>query len=130
MRVIADSDVLIDFLRGKGFADRIAYEVKSGGLHTTAISAFELWAGAKTDSQLSAVETLLAALIILPLDTGSARRAAGVRRELESKTASIGMADSLIAGICLEADGILLTRNRKHFERIAGLKLSGGVEDA
>ena len=42
--IIADSDVLIDFLRGKGIADRIAHEVKTGGLHTTAVSAGELWA--------------------------------------------------------------------------------------
>jgi tRNA(fMet)-specific endonuclease VapC len=124
--MIADSDVLIDFLRGKGFAERIRSEVKTGGLHTAAISAFELWAGAKTDQQISAVETLLAALIILPLETESARRAAKVRRELEKKNASIGMADSLIAGICLEREGVLITRNRKHFERVAGLKLSQG----
>jgi len=125
--IIADSDVLIDFLRGKGAADRIAYEVKTGGRHTTAISAFELWAGAKSDQQVAAVETLLAALIIIPLDSGSARRAAKVRRELEGKNADIGMADSLIAGICLEREGVLITRNKKHFERIPGLKLSHGA---
>lgn len=122
--IIADTDVLIDFLRGKGFAEKVAYQVKTGGLHTTAISAFELWAGAKTEQQIHAVDTLLAALIILPLDTGSAKRAAKLRRELEKKNATIGMADSLIAGICLERDGVLITRNKKHFERVIGLKLS------
>ena len=122
--IIADTDVLIDFLRGKGLAARIAHEVKTGGLHTTAISAFELWVGAKSNQQIAAVETLLAALMILPLDTESAKRAAEVRRELEKRNAAIGMADSLIAGVCLEREGILLTRNRKHFERVPGLKLS------
>jgi len=34
------------------------------------------------------------------------------------------MADSLIAGIVLTPDAILLTRNRKHFERVEGLKLA------
>jgi tRNA(fMet)-specific endonuclease VapC len=33
------------------------------------------------------------------------------------------MADSLIAGIALEHDLPLLTRNRKHFSRVPGLKL-------
>ena len=122
--IVADTDVLIDFLRGRGAADRIAYEIKTGGLHTTAISAFELWAGATTDQQVSAVETLLAALIVLPLECNSARRSAKVRRELEAKHATIGMADSLIAGICLEREGVLITRNKKHFERVQGLKLS------
>ncbi|MGK5089290.1 type II toxin-antitoxin system VapC family toxin [Bdellovibrionota bacterium FG-2] len=124
--IIADTDVLIDFLRGKGMADRIAYEIKTGGLHTTAISAFELWAGAKSNQQIAAVETLLSALIIIPLESDSARRSAKVRRELESRNATIGMADSLIAGICLERDGVLITRNTKHFERVPGIKLSHG----
>ena len=122
--IIADTDVLIDFLCGKGFAEKIAYQVKTGGLHTTAISAFELWAGAKTEPQIYAVDTLLAALIILPLESSCAKRAAKIRRELEKKNATIGMADSLIAGICLEREGTLITRNKKHFERVVGLKLS------
>jgi len=35
--------------------------------------------------------------------------------------------DVLIAGICLERNGILLTRNMKHFERVEGLSLSPGL---
>ena len=35
----------------------------------------------------------------------------------------IGMGDSLIAGIVLANDGVLWTRNRRHFERVAGLRL-------
>jgi predicted nucleic acid-binding protein len=33
------------------------------------------------------------------------------------------MADSLIAGIVLAHHGVLLTRNRRHFERVPGLSL-------
>jgi predicted nucleic acid-binding protein len=35
----------------------------------------------------------------------------------------IGMADSLIAGIVVAHHGVLLTRNRRHFERVPGLSL-------
>jgi predicted nucleic acid-binding protein len=34
------------------------------------------------------------------------------------------MADYMIAAVCVANDGVLLTRNRKHFERVQGLKLS------
>ena len=34
------------------------------------------------------------------------------------------MADSLIAGITLARGGVLMTRNRRHFERVAGLGLA------
>jgi predicted nucleic acid-binding protein len=35
------------------------------------------------------------------------------------------MADYMIAAACIAADAVLLTRNRKRFERIKGLRLSG-----
>lgn len=53
----------------------------------------------------------------------SADRAARVRRDLEKAGVSIGMADSLIAGIVLEHGGRLLTRNQRHFDRVEGLPL-------
>ena len=44
--IVADTDVLIDYLRGEGpQADRIAFELQHG-LGTTVVTAFELWAGA------------------------------------------------------------------------------------
>lgn len=121
--IIADSDVLIDFLRGKGAADRVALELKTGRLATTAISAFELWAGAKTSREASRVEILINALNIVGLEKASARKAGEVRRELEKKGDTIGMADSLIAGICIDQGALLLTRNRRHFTRVEGLRL-------
>ena len=121
---IADTDVLIDFLRGVGEAERIVIELGTGRLCTTVITAFELWAGSKNPQQLAAVESLLAAVTVLPLDSSSARRAAEVRRDLERGGRTIGMADSLIAGIALNHEAILITRNRKHYDRVPGLKLT------
>ena len=127
---LADTDVLIDFLRGTGEADRVALEIGTGRFCTTAITAFELWAGSKTPSQLAAVESLLDALTILPLDSASARRAGEIRRLLERDGATIGMADSFIAGIAVEREAILITRNRKHYERVPGIRLSGKYLDS
>ena len=122
---IADTDVLIDFLRGAGEAERISIELNTGRLCVTAITAFELWAGAKNPQQTAMVESLIAALTILPLDSSSAKRAAEVYRKLSLAGTAIGMADSLIAGIALDRNAILITRNRKHYQRVPGLKLSG-----
>lgn len=124
--IIADTDVLIDYLAGAGpAADRIAIELTSPHLRTTVISRFELLAGARSDRQRHAVDTLLESIPALPLDADAADRAAGVRRQLSERGLQIGMADSLIAGIVLHHGGILLTRNFKHFERVDGLRLSG-----
>jgi tRNA(fMet)-specific endonuclease VapC len=121
---IADTDVLIDFLRGGGQAERISIEIKTGRLCTTAITAFELWAGAKSPQQAAVIESLLAALSILPLDNSSAKCAAEIQQKLSHAGTPIGMADSLIAGIAIERDAILITRNNKHYQRVPGLKLS------
>jgi tRNA(fMet)-specific endonuclease VapC len=122
--MIADTDVLIDFLQGaQPASERIALELDHGQLATTAITRFELLAGARTSRQQTIVGQLLAALPCLPLEAQSADRAAEVRRTLERQGLSIGMGDSLIAGIVLAHRGVLLTRNRRHFDRVPSLAL-------
>lgn len=122
--IVADTDVLIDALRGRApAARRIDVELEAGGLATTAVSAFELRSGARSAEAADAIETLLAAMTIVPFDERAAERAAFVRRELESGGNAIGMADYMIAGTCLAHSAILLTRNRRHFERVPGLAL-------
>jgi tRNA(fMet)-specific endonuclease VapC len=121
---IADTDVLIDFLRGAGEAERICTELNTGRLCVTAVTAFELWAGAKNPPQASIVEALMAAVTILPLNDSSARRAGEIFRALGQSGEPIGMAESLIAGIAMEHGAILITRNFKHYRRVPGLKLS------
>ena len=123
--IVADTDVLIDFLSGsEPMASRIAIELEHADLHTAAVTRFELVAGARSARQQVAVADLLAALPVLRLDAAAADRAAAVRLALESKGQPIGMADCLIAGIVLEHDGILLTRNVRHFKRVDGLAVS------
>lgn len=123
--IVADTDVLIDALRGRepGLG-RITVELKIGGLATTSVNAFELLSGARTKKERRAVETLLAAIPLLPFDQAASRAAAEVRLELERRGHGIGMADYLIAGVCLARSMMLLTRNRAHFERVPGLALA------
>lgn len=124
--MIADSDVLIDFLRGHDpWAGRIELEIKTGQLATTAINNFELLSGAKSDAELEKVSRLLAALTVLGVSPEASERAAEVRRTLEAQGQGIGLADYLIAGVCLANGGVLLTRNQGHFGRVPYLKLGG-----
>jgi predicted nucleic acid-binding protein len=121
--MIADSDVLIDYLRGREpVQGRIALELRHD-LATTAVNAFELRSGAKLARDQERVEQLLDALAILPIDGAAAAAAAGVRLNLERAGHGLAMADYLIAGVCLSRDAPLLTRNRAHFECVPGLHL-------
>ena len=122
--IVADTDVLIDFLASvQPATDQIAEYIAADQLQTTAVSCFELLSGAGENKRGHAVRQLLELLGVLPLDRAAAEHAADVRRKLEHTGRKIGMGDSLIAGIALAHDVPLLTRNRSHFERVENLKL-------
>jgi tRNA(fMet)-specific endonuclease VapC len=63
-------------------------------------------------------------MTVLGFDDAAAAAAADIRQVLEARGTPIGMADYMIAGICRARSGVLMTRNRSHFERIPGLRLS------
>ena len=123
--IIADTDVLIDALNGREpSAGRVRRLLDEGTLSATTITAFELLSGVRDEKQGEAVSSLLSALALFPFDEPSSTEAASIRQELEQKGLTIGMADYLIAGICVSRGVALLTRNRKHFERVRSLALS------
>ncbi len=124
--IVADSDVLIDFLRGLGDGARqVELALRSGSFATTAITAFQIRSGARTEKQRKSVDTLLEAMTILPFGPEEARIAAELRLQVEEQGLPIGMADYMIAATCIATDSILLTRNLKDFARVKGLRLSG-----
>jgi tRNA(fMet)-specific endonuclease VapC len=121
---VADTDVLIDYLAGLGEVDAVERLLSRGTLRTTVVTRFELLSGARTPKQLARLVQLLDAIPSLELDATAADSASEIRRALERAGDSIGMADSLIAGIVLRNEGALLTRNRRHFERVPGIRLA------
>ena len=120
---IADTDVLIDYLAGKGEAEAVERLLRRGTLRTTVISRFELLSGAKSAKQMVRLVQLLDAIPSLVLDDAAADAASEIRKTLERSGDPIGMADSLIAGIVTSNGATLLTRNRRHFERVPGIQL-------
>ena len=123
--IVADTDVLIDFLAGREpAAGRVTHELQRGNLWTTVITRFELLFGARGTREVQIISRLLDSVRAVPLDIPAADRAAALRRALERKGIGIGMVDGLIAGIVLHVGCTLLTRNRRHFERVEGLELA------
>ena len=123
--IIADTDVLIDYLEGRRpGAEAVSQALRRDLLQTTTINYFELLAGARRRRQQGSVRALLESIQVLPLDVDAARKAAEVRQQLERSGIGIGMGDSLIAGIALARGATLLTRNQRHFERVPGLPLA------
>lgn len=122
--IIADTDILIDYLNDRSpVADRVAELIETESLQTSSINCFELLSGARPGKRGDRARDLVENIPVLPLDLASAKSAAEIRQSLEAGGDAIGMADSLIAGIALSNDLPLMTRNRKHFEAVRGLRL-------
>lgn len=125
-----DSDFMMALLQGDQDAVAKAKELEQENQKcaSTAINALELFVGIVAVDGISGkrIETtreFISALTILPLDTGAAERSAYIINTLQKMGKPIGLKDTLIAGIVLENTLTLLTRNTKHFERVAGLKI-------
>lgn len=119
--VCLDTDFLVATLRNNSDAKSKLEEFDRNEepLYTTSINAYELYKGAKNSDEIRRVEKLLDAFYILPMDRESAK-IAGV---IHNKSHPIGEADLMIACITISNRQTLLTRNKKHFGQISGLKL-------
>jgi tRNA(fMet)-specific endonuclease VapC len=127
-RPVLDSDVLIDYLRGAGPGrDLVRTLIQGAGYRVTAVTAFELALGHSYRENPRPVHALLAAPV-LTLTRKAGLRGGALLGELRRSGEAIDVRDALQAGICLETDTILVTRNISHFERIPGLQLSHPVE--
>ena len=125
-----DSDFMIALLRGDKLAVTKAeqLEEESREIVSTAINALELFMGIVAVDGISGkrakkTRDFLDNLTILHLDVSSAERSAYILNSLKNLGKSIGLKDSLIAGIAVEHKADILTRNTKHFERVSGLKV-------
>ncbi len=127
-RPVLDTDVLIDHLRGAGPGhDLLRVLGASLAYRVTTVSAFELALGRSYGEAPGPVDALLS-VPTLPLSRAAALRAGGLLRSLREKGKGLDIRDAMQAGICLEVQLPLVTRNRDHFERVAGLAVVGPDE--
>lgn len=107
--LLVDTDVLVDHLR-RGHS----LEPVGDQLHYSTISRAELFAGRATEEDV--VARLLAPLVEHGVDTAISEAGGRIRR-----ASGLALPDALIAASALLSDLPLLTRNRRHFERVEGL---------
>jgi tRNA(fMet)-specific endonuclease VapC len=121
-RPVVDTDILIDYLRGQGPGADLLARLGRGGYRVTAVSAFELALGSAHHADPRPVLALLDAPT-LPLTPRGGLRGGEALAVLRREGRTIDVRDSLQAGVCLDTDLPLVTRNARHFERVPGLKV-------
>lgn len=128
--ICVDTDVLIDFLRGKG-PGSLAYKQwrnEASSVVITAVTAFELLMGARGSEQSEKRYEEARSLIeqqgnVLPFDKSSAEMASEIGAELRKQGKGIEIRDLFNSSICVNLGIPLLTKNREHYQRVTGLKL-------
>ncbi len=118
-RLLVDTDVLIEYLRGRGEA--VEYlESLSSDLYLSVISVAELFAGARGDEEERSLTQFLLAFTVLPVTEKVARLGGLYRRDFRPSHAT-GLADALIAATAIENGANLVTFNRRHFPMVSGI---------
>jgi len=118
---LVDTDILIDLTRdNQGSIEFI--DSLENAWSISAITGLELIAGAKNKREVSEIGVLLAAYSTHHMTEAIERRAFELLLAY-AKSHGLRTLDSLIAATAIEEGLTLATRNRKHFEMIAGLAL-------
>ncbi|HMJ04446.1 MAG TPA: type II toxin-antitoxin system VapC family toxin [Conexibacter sp.] len=119
---VVDTDVLIDYLRGRGPGADLLARLGRGGYRVTAVTAFELALGSAHRTDPRPVRALLETST-LPLTPRGGLLGGEALAALRSEGRGIDVRDALQAGVCLDARLPLVTRNRRHFERVPALRV-------
>ncbi len=121
-----DTDFLVAVLRGDRSAIPTIEELDREKIRfTTAINAFELYAGAYYTGEKAVEEArnLLSKFHIINFDTTCAEKAGEIFATLKKRGTPLDVRDVMIAAVASTYDLTLITRNVKHFSRIEGLKV-------
>lgn len=126
MRHVVDSDVLIDLGAQRSLVVDALNAIEPDGLGCSILSYGELFEGVvggdAYDDALPRLERMLERFALIPVDLAILQRFAAIRDSLRKRGQLIGDFDIVIAATAIEHDATLVTRNRKHFERISELR--------
>jgi predicted nucleic acid-binding protein len=114
-RLLLDSTVLIDALRGRAAADSLRRARRNGDEPwVCAISVEEIWRGLR-EEEVAAAASLFRGLRCAPLGVSEGVRAGTWRREFASRGVTLHQADCLIASAAVGMGAVLATDNPKDF---------------
>lgn len=124
--VCFETSFLIDILRGYEPARDVMDSIESDGVRPTVtpIAAAEVWIGAYlgTSEESEMAAALLESLTWLGFSREAASLAGEIRARVMERGESIGITDAVIAGVAIDQDEVLVTRD-EHFQRIPNLRI-------
>lgn len=127
LKYMIDTNIAIYTLKNRPARVRAAFKKHSGEICISSVSMGELIYGAeksaRVEQNLSIIEGLGARLKIESFDMKAAMHFGQLRVELAKSGNLIGPYDMMIAGHARALGLILVTNNRREFDRVSGLRV-------
>lgn len=121
MRLLIDTDVLIDYLRAQaGVVSYLEGLTDADTLLISAMTVAELYAGVRDGAERTALDSFVQAFEVIPVSDKVAIYGGLLRRDY-AKSHNTGLADAIIAATAEIEQAHLVTLNKKHFPMLADL---------
>ena len=117
---LIDTDVMIDVSRGN--ASAVSYLDSQSDLAISIITAQELIVGARDKRDIVGIDSLVSTYPVIHMDMAIGQLAYDLLKRY-AKSDGLRTFDSLIAATAIRLGFELVSRNRRHFAMIDGLRL-------
>lgn len=117
---LIDTDVMIDVSREN--ANAAAYLDALSDPAISIVTAQELIVGARDKKDVAGIDSLVSAYPVIHIDAAIGQLACDLLKQY-ARSDGLRTFDSLIAATAIERGFTLVSRNRKHFAMIGGLRL-------
>lgn len=127
MMYLVDTDWVVNYLKGRTQAVDTLNSLVEKGLAISIITYGEIYEGIyfgqDSKPQEKGFLNFLRVVDVIGLNRTIMKRFALIRGDLRQKGGLIGDPDLMIAATAIANDLILITRNKKDFQKVEGLKL-------
>jgi len=119
-RLLLDTDVLIDYLRGREVAVEWL-KARTEELLISALTVSELVVGVRDEEEEEALGAFLDLFEIVPVDRSIAFQAGRIR-QVHGPASGMSLADAVIAASAMSREAVLLTFNRRHYPMVERIR--------
>jgi tRNA(fMet)-specific endonuclease VapC len=134
LKYMLDTNICIFTVKNRPAHMREVFNRHHGQMCISAVSLMELIYGAEKSASpernLAVVEGFAARLEVLPYDEIAASHTGQLRAELAKSGTPIGPYDQMIAGHARSRGLIIVTNNRREFDRVPGLRVEDWATSA
>ena len=127
LKFMLDTNICIFTIKNKPLPVREKFIQQHGLMCISTVTLMELFYGAEKSADptrnLAEVEGFAARLEVLDFDHHAAAHAGQIRAELARAGTPIGPYDQMIAGHARSRGLIIVTNNRREFDRVPGLRV-------